>query len=222
MVYENANNLPLLTDDVLEWESEAWHGAITSELLSKTAILNIPYTIQRRPVPLGNSREVLLPSNVVVDLSTWGYPYPTTASPNLSASLERSRLPVNQYSGYVDILVYPNGTVVPSTIYSTPSTVGLAGAFLHFWLAERSDVTAPDTTQTSAPFLPLPQGIAPTRFNGQEIKGEYRLVTVFTRTGLVTTDDDVPFDSPTNPQNVTSYNTNLPFLPAQQGVRSGQ
>ena len=195
LAYENANGLRNLTDEGLEWETEPWHGAITTELATVGQMLNLQYTIQRRPVPVSNAREVLLPSNVVIDLSTWGYPFPTTANPNLSASLERSRLPVNPFSGYVDILVYPNGTVIPATIYSTPSTVGMSGAFLHFWLAERSDVVAPDITQTSAPYLPLPQGLAPARFSGHEIKGEYRLVTLFTRTGQLTTNDNVPFDS---------------------------
>ena len=60
-------------------------------------------------------------------------------------SSERSQFPlgvINPYTGYVDILLYPNGSVVPTTIYSTPSSFGMSGAFFHFWLAERSDVVA--------------------------------------------------------------------------------
>jgi hypothetical protein len=68
----------------------------------------------------------------------------------------------------------------------------------------------------------LPQGQAPNLFNGAAIKGEYRLVTVFTRTGNITTLDMVPFDNPAAPANTTSYNWNLPFIQAQQGVRGGQ
>ena len=33
-----------------------------------------PYTIQRRPAPAANSREISLPTNVVIDLTTWGNP----------------------------------------------------------------------------------------------------------------------------------------------------
>jgi prepilin-type N-terminal cleavage/methylation domain-containing protein len=206
-------------DEAAEWEPEVWHGAIATALTSAGSVLNLPYTIHRRPAPTGNGREVLLPTNVVIDLSTWGYP--TLTNP----SQERSRLPVNEYTGYVDILVYPNGTVVPSTIYSSPASVTMSGAFLHFWLAERSDVYAPSlsiTGATTPPYLPLPQGQAPNLFNGAAIKGEYRLVTVFTRTGNITTLDMVPFDNPAAPANTTSYNWNLPFIQAQQGVRGGQ
>jgi hypothetical protein len=219
------NNNNGLIDELAEWEVEAWGGSIIAQGVS-----NQPYTIQRRPAPVSNAREVALPSNVVIDLTTWGYPYATQNNASLSPSLERSRLPVNEFSGYVDILVYPNGTVVPTTIYSTPSSFGLSGSFFHFWLAERSDVTAPSQNALSAnssppgapPYLPLPQGIAPTLFNGREIKGEYRLVTLFTRTGQITNNDNVPFDNPyVAQQNNVPYNVNLPFLQAQQGIRGG-
>ncbi len=217
-VDNNGNNL---VDELLEWENELWHGALATDFVTSPTgtVSNLTYTIQRRPSPATNAREVLLPTNVVVDLTTWGYP--TLASP----SQERSRLPVNQYTGYVDILVYPNGSVVPATIYSAPSSFGMGGSFFHFWLAERSDVFPPQNnaavtgTSVFPPYLPLPQGIAPTLFNGSELKGEYRLVTLFTRTGLITTNEDVPFD--TVNVGTANYNPSVPFLQAQQGVRGG-
>ncbi len=94
---------------------------------------NLPLYNQASPGPAGNAREVVLPTNVVVDMTTWG----TTS--------ERSQLGVNlnHFTGYADILVNPNGTVVPTTIYSVPSVVGMSGSFTHLWLAERSDVNAP-------------------------------------------------------------------------------
>jgi hypothetical protein len=107
---------------------------------------------------------------------------------------------------------------VPATIYSTPSSFGLGSAFFHFWLAERGDLAAPSSTATAAPFLPLPQGKAPLLFNGLEIKGEYRLVTLFARSGMITTNDDPPFDNPAAPTTGSTYNPNLPFVAAQQGV----
>ena len=108
------------------------------------------YVIRRRPAPGPSAREVALPTQVVVDLTTWG------------STRERSRLPVNAYAGYVDILVNPDGSVVPTTVYATSASFGLGSAFLHFWLAERSDLAAPSASVSAAPFLPLPQGLAPT------------------------------------------------------------
>jgi prepilin-type N-terminal cleavage/methylation domain-containing protein len=70
--------------------------------------------------------------------------------------------------------------------------------------------------------LPLPQGLAPTLLGGQELKGEYRLVTVFARTGLITTNENPPFDTPsTGPTGSSHYNPNRPFIAAQQGVSGG-
>ena len=193
-------------DELAEWEAELWTGASLTQ-----NITNVPYIIRRRPAPGPNAREVAFPSQVVVDLTTW------------SSTRERSRLPVNTYTGYVEILVYPDGSVVPTTVYSSPASFGMGSAFLHFWLAERADLAAPSTSVTAAPYLPLPQGLATTRFNGLELKGEYRLVTVFTRTGQITTNENPPFDQPavtttTTTGSATAYNPNRPFQAAQQGV----
>ena len=113
-------------------------------------LLNQSYTITRRPAPSSGSREVALPSNVVIDLTTWAtthersrFPLPPPGQRALGTSQV-----INPESGSVDILVNPDGTVVPSTVYSSPSSFGLNGAFLHFWLAERSDVAAPDPSGT--------------------------------------------------------------------------
>ncbi len=118
------------------------HEAWPASFVGQAVPTNQPYTIQRRPAPVSNSREISLPTNVVIDLTTWGNP-----ALNLGTQ-ERSQFPpgvINPYTGYVDILLYPNGTVVPTTIYSTPSSFGMSGAFFHFWLAERSDVAISST-----------------------------------------------------------------------------
>ena len=210
----------IATDDVYEWEPETWLGS----LAATSSGAQYRYTIRRRPAPTGNAREVLLPTNVVVDASTW------------STTQERSRLPVNPYTGYVDVLLNPTGTVIPTTIYSSPSVVGMAGSFLHFWLGERSDVYAPSASYlappplTPPPYLPVgviqSQLLAGTPYTGTQLKGEYRLTTLFTRTGQIITSDNLLFDNPLNPanQNTTppSYNPSYPFLPAQQGLRGGQ
>ena len=131
----DSNNLP-------EWvEIETWQGAILNGNNQ-----NIPYTITRRPVVAPGSRETLLPSNVVVDLTTWNAQYFNvnfSGTTGVSYVSERSRLPVDPTTGYVDILLNPNGTVVPTTEYSSPSSFGMNSAFYHFWLAERGDLFDP-------------------------------------------------------------------------------
>ena len=218
-----------------EWtETEKWLGSLASSLQPVNAtvtsltvltqgLLNQSYTITRRPAPSSGSREVALPSNVVIDLTTW------------ATTHERSRFPlppsnsgvgtsqvINPNSGSVDILVNPDGTVVPSTVYSSPSSFGLNGAFLHFWLAERSDVAAPTTGTSPYWTLPLPAGLAPTNFaTGAELKGEYSLVTVYSRTGQILVNSPPRFDNPSNPANGSFYNLNIPFVDAQQGATGG-
>jgi prepilin-type N-terminal cleavage/methylation domain-containing protein len=210
--FELANGGPYLTDEIAEWENETWPATI----LALPPAANLPYTIKRRPAPAANSRETSLPTNVVIDLTTWG-----------NAFQERSQFPsgvINPYTGYVDILVYPNGTVVPTTIYSAPSSFGMSGAFFHFWLAERSDIAAPSQNATKAPFLPVGNIkqqliLSGTPFTGASLQGEYRIVTLFTRTGQITSNDNVEFDNPVNPANGTTYNPGYPFLPTEQGTR---
>jgi prepilin-type N-terminal cleavage/methylation domain-containing protein len=221
-----------------EWlETETWSGALAGRMSPKNAIvtslppvppnlptqgiLNLPYLITRRPMASPGSREVSLPSNMVIDVTTW------------ATTHERSRFPlppsgngtgtsqvVNPNSGSVDIVVYPDGSVVPSTVYSSPSSFGLNGSFLHFWLAERGDVAAPVAGTYSN--LPLPTGLAPTNFSsGAELKGEYSLVTIYSRTGQIVVNTPPRFDNPFNPANGIKYSVDFPFVEAQQGVRGG-
>ena len=91
----------------------------------------------------------------------------------------------------MDILLYPNGTVVPTTEYSSPSSFGMNSAFYHFWLAERGDLFDP-VANTGIPYL-LPDGARqhlcrryslslhptpPIRWAPVELKGERRLMTL--------------------------------------------
>ena len=55
----------------------------------------------------------------------------------------------------MDILLNPNGTVVPTTEYSSPSSFGMNSAFYHFWLAERGDLFDP-VANPGIPYL-LPE-----------------------------------------------------------------
>ena len=215
---ELANNVTQFVDDLAEWEAEAWPAAYTSNPPS-----NVPYTIDRRAGPALNAREISLPTNVVIDMTTWA-----------NAFQERSQFPpgvINPFTGYVDILLYPNGTVVPTTLYSTPSSFGMSGAFFHFWLAERSDVVAMQLDQNGNPtqlvngqpvYLPLGtinQQLVQSgnTYTGPALSGEYRIVTLFARTGRITTSDDAQFDNPLSPANGSTYNPNYPFLAVEQG-----
>src|SRR5262249_18368719 len=137
--------------------------------------------------------------DVVIDLTTWGL------------TLERSRLPegaFNRYTGSVDILLNPDGTVVPTTIYSSPASFGMSGAFFHFWLAERGDLypvqvdaggnTVPLGPQGQSFLLPIvqptPQNtLLHNAYKGPFLKGEYRLVTLFSRSGATVSSDNMPF-----------------------------
>jgi len=246
------NNLNNVIDEIAEWtEPEKWLGSLAGSLQAVNAtvtslpaippngtnaptpgLLNQSYTIARRPAPSSGSREVALPSNVVIDLTTWAtshersrFPIPAAPLVNGGQPLLTSQV-INPESGSVDILVNPDGTVVPSTVYSSPSSFGLNGAFLHFWLAERSDVATPDPTRVAnltPPYLPLPAGLAPAGWfsSGAQLNGECSLVTVYSRTGQILVNSPPRFDNPANPINGSYYNLNLPFLDAQQGAMGG-
>jgi prepilin-type N-terminal cleavage/methylation domain-containing protein len=227
--FEQANGGPFLTDDLLEWEAEAWPTAIVAN-----PPVNSLYTIQRRPAPVANSREISLPSNVVIDmtmlLGSSLQANPAGGQAQLWQFAERSQFPngvINPYTGYVDILLNPNGSVVPTTIYSAPSSFGMSGAFFHFWLAERSDLTAPSQSVNQQPYLPIgnirqelvvANNPYPSRLL---LQGEYRIVSLFTRTGQVTSNDNVQFDNPLNPVNGQVYNPGYPFLATEQGTIAG-
>jgi len=137
-----------------EYEPEQFLG---SQLT--TGFLSQRYTIFRRPVVSEGAREVALPQGVVIDMTTWnagsaflGSPNAPTAAPS---SPERSRLPVDPYSYYVDVMIAPNGQVIPSGPGQGSISSGGSGSgggapsptsnlpFYHFWVAEREDVFDP-------------------------------------------------------------------------------
>jgi hypothetical protein len=161
----------------------------------------------------------------VIDMTSWANPFQ-----------ERSQFPpgvINPFTGYVDVLLYPNGMVVPTTLYSTPSSFGMSGAFYHFWLAERSDVAGMQLDQNGKPesvvngqavYLPLgtinQQLVQATSvYTGPTLIGEYTIVTLSARSGRITTSEGAQFDNPSNPANGSTYNPNYPFLAAEQGRR---
>jgi hypothetical protein len=205
---------------------EKWLGAL-ADVNSLGAHFNLPYTIMRRPTPSANARETMLPASVVVDMTTWSDDSP-----------ERSRLPVNPYTGTVDVMLSPQGEVMPNTIFSSPTSFTLSDSYFHFWLAERSDLYSRSDFQVSGvtvtgnnnpkypPFLPTPEGL--NLNTNMFLKGESRLLTLFTRNGQIAVNQVSDFDP--NPADynaagtsgVPLYNPSLPLLRAQQGVRGGQ
>src|SRR5262245_47468134 len=107
----------------------------------------------------------------------------------------------------------------------------MSSSFFHFWLAERSDIVAMQLDQNGKP-APLVNGqpiYLPIGIVNQELAqssnthsrlslaGEYRIVTLFTRTGRITSSENVRFDNPLSPANGSTYNPNYPFLAIEQG-----
>lgn len=218
---------------VTEWtEVEQWLGAergrvgafsYTGALLNSTTGLPAPanYTINRRPVVSPGARETSLPANVVIDATSW------------NSTAERSRLPIDRNSRFVDILLNPNGQTVLQTTYSNPTSVGENATFYHFWLSERADVheftdvwginngTNPPTPNPNpnAPasifHLPIPASFTgglntpPTLF----LTGERMLVTLFGRTGQITTNSVEFFNA---------NDVNQPFYDSQLGAREAK
>jgi len=218
------------SNNLSEWvEIETWQGAILNGNNQ-----NIPYNITRRPVVSPGSRETPLPSNVVVDLTTWNAQYFNvnfSTTTGVSYVSERSRLPVDSTTGYVDILINPNGTVVPTTEYSSPSSFGMNSAFYHFWLAERGDLFDP-VANTGIPYLlpmvpgstyaggtPYPYTNPPDPLGTRALKGERRLMTLYTRTGQLITNQVETFDATPLPPVGLGPGPNYPFLAPQQGIR---
>lgn len=254
-----------VTDELDEWETEGWKGSLGSLKLqdygagtdtpsnpwvfdtSNTILHDLPYIIKRRPVPTQGAREVMLPTGMVVDATTW------------NSTQERSRLPVQAGSLYCDIMVNPSGLYVPTTEYSSPTSASPT-PFLHFWLTSREDVhprgsvwgmtgTTPNPNPSNTPEeaffeLPLPTtamskdtndidvvpatdgGFYPGTKTGVPIlKGERRLVTMFAQSGLVTTNAIESIPQLNNYQPGEGFNVadvGYPFYKAQLGQREAR
>ncbi len=212
-----------------EFEQEQFIGAN-----STTPITEEAYVIVRRPIATPNSRETVLPDGVVIDLTTWNSP--SLPSPSLP---ERSRVPVDPYTGYVDILVAPSGQIVTSGGGSTAIDFNLNSPssnlpFYHFWLTDREGVVPPiwslgsynattgiyvSNANPNYPsqtyLLPMPQGTL--HYNAGTLTpyltGQRRLVTLFTKTGQIVTNSIEFFDG---------NDTNRPFYDAQAGIKEAQ
>jgi prepilin-type N-terminal cleavage/methylation domain-containing protein len=215
-----------LVDNMVEWELESWLGPHLLMAQTQTHV-PMPYTITRRPVPSPGAREMALPAGAVVDLTTT-VDVPPTAGRAYSISFafqERSRLPVDPSTGYVDILMNQAGQVIPTTYYSTPASAPMGASFYHFWVADRSDVFDPvlptDTSRiASFPALPMPTTTDVDYLTktgpgqaGQFLTKDRQLVTLFAKTGHVVTNSIESFDV---------SNVNRPYTDAQLGAREAK
>ena len=212
-----------------------WDPAVLSSGSGNT--ISQEYTIKRRMVPSANSAEVGLPADVVIDATTalGGYVdsstnpplfVPQLAPPNVNYSnssnitmSERSRLPIDPYTRYVDIIFQPDGQVVTSAASSVTSAP-FQVPFYHLWLTDRGDVFPPtDLTKAagklSSPRLPLSQGnvLQNQHMNASNeewaLKNERRLITIQTRTGRITSQSLEMFDA---------TDASVPYQDAQKGI----
>ncbi len=222
-----------------EYETEQFDGAQASPFTTGF-LTGVPYTIFRRPVVSPGAREVPLPAGVVVDMTTWNAPSSLTGGAPLLQP-ERSRLPIDPYALYVDILIAPSGQVVQGGAgagngdYNSASPASRL-PFYHIWLTEREGVVPPlwgfedpNATPPKIPKnLPFPiakpnpnYGTATTSQNNllpipPALKGERRLVTVFVKTGQIVTTSLTSVDS------FSVSDPNAPFYDAQSGVKEPQ
>jgi hypothetical protein len=188
-----------------------------------------------------------LPADVVIDATTavgWvadqtnpngGYLVLAPPNVNYVASLttaERSRLPIDLLTRYVDIVFQPDGQVVTSAA-SSVNGAPFQVPFYHLWLTDRGDVFSP-TVPVGAnrdeylPRLPMPKGYLVSAVHRQwvpdpdtsdsyipfqdaewQLKNERRLITIQTRTGRISS-SSIEFFDPTD--------QNLPFQDAQKGI----
>ena len=214
-----------------EYEQEVFIGTQTTSTL-----INESYTIARRPVASPGAAETTLPAGAVIDLTTWNVSIATPAGAFTPLLPERSRLPVDPFTGNVDVLIDQTGRVVPpgagsggAGYYANSPIASLP--FYHFWITEREGVLAPlwDTQPLSNPyvpvvnpsysstpslsyFLPMPAG-TPNYPGPQVLKGERRLVTLFTRTGQIVANSIESFNG---------QDTSAPYYDAQSGIKESQ
>jgi prepilin-type N-terminal cleavage/methylation domain-containing protein len=213
-----------------EWES----AVLAADKLGTIGGDAQEYTVKRRMVPSANAAEVGLPADVVIDATTsvqWisntNMPnggYLAMAPPNVNylqglEMAERSRLPIDPLSRYVDIVFQPDGQVLTNTATSV-NGAPFQVPFYHIWLADRGDVFPPvnpagKSRDKYVPQLPMPEGailgsthdhVSDTEW---QLKNQRRLITIQTRTGRITSQTVEQFDG-TDP--------NLPFQDAQRGI----
>lgn len=138
-------------------ESPPYTPAPEREVWLEGAAAQSAYTIRRRPVPGANAREVPFPGSIVIDAS-------------------RSKIQINPLTNQVDIIVKPDGSMLPALLYSTPASVPLDGSFFQLWLAERGDMGS---------FQQLSPAPAPLTWVQSTPAGQWWLLCVNAKTGNI-------------------------------------
>lgn len=202
----------------MEYEPEQFTGPQFN-----TLFFNKGYTIIRRPRPSEGVAETVLPAGVVIDMTGWN-----------SATVERSRLPVDLVTHYVDILIAPNGTVTASNYTGNVALMGSQTPFYHFWLANREDALLgplwgdtlgvpnpnPNTSNGLFYVLPMPADTPGYPAGIPALKGERRLVSLNIRTGEVIANTiELGATASGIPTGFNVNNINQPYLAAQAGAR---
>ena len=244
-LFYNANG----STTINEYEPEVFVGT-----QANSPPLNDPYIISRRPVVSPGARETTLPDGVVLDLTTWNASAatPGTFGPNTIIRPllpERSRLPVDPYTGFVDVMIAPNGQVVlpgaggggnfaRTPIANTP--------FYHFWLTDREGVHGllwepptpgspyapkPNPSMSASPskkyLLPMPKGTpnyAPMPDNPNNSAQNYSANPVFLTGGrrLVTLFTKTGQIMTNSIEAFDATDVNLPYYAAQTGIKEPQ
>ncbi|WP_169980512.1 pilus assembly FimT family protein [Tautonia rosea] len=164
------------------------------------------YVVSRRPSAATDSREYTLPGGAVIDFTTLGL-----LDPNIIP--ERSRVPIDPVTGIVDLMIYPNGQVVPSTPFGLRQSMTTGFPFYFLWIAAREDVHAPPAGATAAnqPLLPMPREYNLPR--PEFLEGYRRMVTISPNSGHSSVSEIAVF----NPLNV-----NAPYEEAALHQQTGR
>lgn len=114
-----------LVDEADEWtETEAW-GPLPPNAVE------MPYLVRRRPAPGPASTGVAL-AGAVIDATGYAAKVPS-----------RSVLPVDPWTGSVDLVVDWTGAWSRARTVGVPTADGLKSSFWHFWISDRGEVSAP-------------------------------------------------------------------------------
>lgn len=141
------NNLDGNVDEWEEWaETEAWPAALASTAAVGTAYQGVPYTIFRRPVPAAGNRGIQL-AGAVIDGTR-------SLAPDV-ADRVRSRLPVDPYTGNVDLMVDASGRWTPVRAVGVPTADGFNARWLHLWIANREEIASPPVATGDARLLTI-------------------------------------------------------------------
>lgn len=143
------DNLDGNVDEWEEWgETEKWPVAFNGspQEVVGSAYNGVSYTLYRRPAPAAGTRGIQL-AGAVID--------GTRSLASTITDRTRSRLPVDRWSGYVDLMVDASGRWQPVRAVGLPTADGLWARWFHFWVANREELASPPAVTGDARLLTL-------------------------------------------------------------------